>query len=60
MLSMSQARSVATVNSIADTLVVGTRSAWADSLPASAGSMRSMPTASPVSTGMIDWEDARV
>ena len=55
-----QALSVATVSSIADTFVVGTRKACADSLPARAGRMRSMPTAKPVSTGMIDCEDARV
>ena len=42
------------------TLVVGTRNACADSLPESAGRIRSIPTANPVSTGIMDCDAARV
>ncbi|MNN78552.1 hypothetical protein D3C81_1951180 [compost metagenome] len=49
-----------TLKSIAVTLSVGTRTAIASKRPENLGKIRSIPTASLVSTGIIDWLAARV
>ena len=49
-----------TVRSIADTLTVGTRIAWAEKRPSRCGRIRPMPLSISVFTGMIDCTALRV